>query len=76
MIGRAVQESVGTQVRQICPASWLNVAEIELSILARQCLARRIGGAERLAVEHAAWGCPLNAEGDGWSGNPRSRTPG
>ena len=35
--------------------SWLNVAEIELSILARQCLARRIGEPEILAAECAAW---------------------
>jgi hypothetical protein len=35
--------------------SWLNVAEIELSALARQCLDRRIGSAERLKAEVAAW---------------------
>lgn len=31
--------------------SWLNVAEIELSIFARQCLARRIGDEESLKKE-------------------------
>ena len=36
-------------------ASWLNMAEIALSVLARQCLARRIGDAETLAHEVAAW---------------------
>ncbi len=35
--------------------SWLNVAEIELSVLARQCLDRRIGAAETLVCEVGAW---------------------
>jgi DDE superfamily endonuclease len=35
--------------------SWLNVAEIELSILARQCLDRRIANREKLAKEVVAW---------------------
>ncbi len=35
--------------------SWLNVAEIELSVLARQCLDRRIGDAEGLRREVGAW---------------------
>lgn len=35
--------------------SWLNLAEIELSVLARQCLARRIPDAATLAHEVAAW---------------------
>ena len=35
--------------------SWLNVAEIELSVLSRQCLDRRIGSPEELAREVAAW---------------------
>ena len=35
--------------------SWLNIAEIELSILARQCLGRRIASKEELAREVAAW---------------------
>ncbi len=43
--------------------SWLNVAEIELSVLARQCLSRRIGTPQRLAEECAAWERPRNAEG-------------
>jgi hypothetical protein len=42
--------------------SWLNVAEVELSVLARQCLARRIGSAERLRAEVAAWVRARNAE--------------
>lgn len=35
--------------------SWLNMAEIELSALARQCLNRRIPDQEMLAREAAAW---------------------
>ena len=36
-------------------ASWLNMAEIELSVLSRQCLSRRIGDHATLARETAAW---------------------
>lgn len=36
-------------------ASWLNMAEIELSILGRQCLNRRISTTQRLIAETAAW---------------------
>ena len=35
--------------------SWLNVAEIELSVLARQCLGRRIDNAAELRREVGAW---------------------
>lgn len=35
--------------------SWLNVAEMELSVLARQCLDRRIPDPEALTREVAAW---------------------
>ena len=35
--------------------SWLNVAEVELAALARQCLGRRIATAEELEREVAAW---------------------
>lgn len=35
--------------------SWLNVAEIELSVLAKQCLDRRLGTAEELKKEVGAW---------------------
>ena len=35
--------------------SWLNMAEIELSILSRQCLDRRIPDQETLKVEVAVW---------------------
>jgi transposase len=36
-------------------ASWLNMAEIELSVLARQCLSRRIADKEILKTEVKAW---------------------
>lgn len=41
--------------------SWLNVAEIELSALARQCTNRRIASAEALKAEVAAWVAERNA---------------
>jgi DDE superfamily endonuclease len=40
--------------------SWLNVAEIELSVLSRQCLGRRIETAEALRREVRAWEGPRN----------------
>jgi DDE superfamily endonuclease len=43
--------------------SWLNVAEIELSVLARQCLGRRIESAEELRREVAAWEAERNERG-------------
>jgi hypothetical protein len=41
--------------------SWLDRAEIELSVLARQCLDRRIASQEELAREVAAWEEERNA---------------
>jgi len=41
--------------------SWLNMAEIELSVLGRQCLDRRIPDAETLRREVAAWETPRNS---------------
>ena len=43
--------------------SWLNMAEIELSVLARQCLDRRIPDRATLAAEVAAWQNRRNAAG-------------
>ena len=43
--------------------SWLNMAEIELSILARQCLARRIADEEFLMKEVEAWQTERNRSG-------------
>jgi len=42
--------------------SWLNMAEIELSALARQCLSRRIGTQEELEHEVQAWQQHRNEE--------------
>ena len=42
--------------------SWLNMAELELSVLARQCLARRIPDQATLQTEVAAWVEQRNAE--------------
>ena len=42
--------------------SWLNMAEIELSALARQCLSRRIGTREELEHEVQAWQDHRNGE--------------
>ncbi|MFH7025472.1 MAG: transposase [Heteroscytonema crispum UTEX LB 1556] len=36
-------------------ASWLNQVEIELSVLSRQCLERRIGDRQLLESQIAAW---------------------
>jgi hypothetical protein len=43
--------------------SWLNVAEIELSALSRQCLDRRIASAAELSAQVAAWAEQRNREG-------------
>jgi DDE superfamily endonuclease len=45
--------------------SWLNMAEIELSILSRQCLDRRIPDRETLSAEAAAWEAARNATATG-----------
>ena len=41
--------------------SWLNMAEIELSVLSRQCLDRRIGEEQQLKSEVEAWQEARNA---------------
>ena len=41
--------------------SWLEMAEIELGLLGRQCLDRRIDNAEELTREIAAWEAQRNA---------------
>ena len=43
--------------------SWLNMAEIELGVLNRQCLARRIDNAHTMSEEIAAWEAKRNADG-------------
>ena len=42
--------------------SWLNIAEIELSALARQCLDRRIGDLDTLNTELTAWQTTVNTD--------------
>jgi hypothetical protein len=42
--------------------SWLNMAELEFSMLSRQCLGRRIPDRERLATEVAAWEAARNEQ--------------
>jgi hypothetical protein len=42
-------------------ASWLNVAELEFSVLARQCLGGRVTTREELARAVAAWEADRNA---------------
>ena len=43
-------------------ASWLNMVEIEIGVLAAQCLDRRIESYTRLVTETAAWENRRNAE--------------
>ncbi|HWR79050.1 MAG TPA: IS630 family transposase [Pseudomonas sp.] len=43
-------------------ASWLNMAEIEIGVLSRQCLDRRIGSRQQLQSEVDAWQQARNAE--------------
>ena len=42
--------------------SWLNMAGLEFSMLARQCLGRHIGDRDTLAVEIAVWEAARNAQ--------------
>jgi hypothetical protein len=46
-------------------ASWLNMAEIELSALERQCLGRRLGEVAEVAKQAAAYEQARNAKGIG-----------
>ncbi len=45
--------------------SWLNMAEIELSLLSRQCLNRRIGDQAILSAEVESWVAHRNKESVG-----------
>lgn len=44
-------------------ASWLNMIEIEFSVLERQCLARHVGSEALLKAEAAAWEAERNESG-------------
>ena len=41
-------------------SSWLNMAEVEISVLTQQCLDRRLGSIENLEREVAAWEADRN----------------
>src|SRR5260221_419701 len=59
-----VRKSALTKAERNCTpehGSWLNMAECELSVLARQCLDRRIPDIETLADEAACWEQRRNA---------------
>lgn len=43
--------------------SWLNMAELELSVLSRQCLGRRFADLDRFGAEVGAWAAERNAAG-------------
>ena len=45
--------------------SWLNIAEIELSVMARQCLGRRIPSIEQLGQELSVWEAERNLKQNG-----------
>ena len=44
-------------------ASWLNMVEIEIGVMVRQCLDRRISSKDILVREIARWECNRNLEG-------------
>lgn len=51
------------KARSLClETSWLNMAEIELSALSKQCLDRRIGDIKTLTKEVYAWVGPRNRQ--------------
>jgi hypothetical protein len=64
---RAAQQLLRRVVFHYTPkhASWLNMAEIEIGILDRQCLDRRLPNRTLLAAEVAVWQQRRNAEGRG-----------
>jgi hypothetical protein len=45
--------------------SWLNIAEIELGVLSRQCLDRRMDSIPTVATECSAWDCQRNGQQKG-----------
>ena len=42
--------------------SWLNMAELEISVMSRQCLGQRIPSIEKMAAEVQAWVAQRNSE--------------
>jgi hypothetical protein len=55
--------------------SWLNMAEIELAMLAGQCLDRRLADLATLEREVTAWQAARNRAGRGVTGGSRPRMP-
>ena len=58
-------------------ASWLNMVEIEIGVLAAQCLDRRIDSIEQLTAETTAWEQQRNAAGARikWMSQPKRPAP-
>jgi hypothetical protein len=56
--------------------SWLNMAEVELAVLAGQCLDRRLADRATLEREVAAWQVHRNGTGRGVDWRFTTRTPG
>ncbi len=56
-------------------ASWLNMVEIEIGVLARQCLDRRVDSYARLRAETAAWEKRRNADRARISGCSQPKKP-
>ena len=59
-IGLSSKQTTGHYVPK--HASWLNMVEIEIGVLARQCLDRRIDSDARLRAETEAWEKRRNAD--------------
>jgi len=43
-------------------ASWLNMAEIEIGVMSRQCLNERISSKDKMASKVSAWTCNRNSK--------------
>jgi DDE superfamily endonuclease len=56
-------------------ASWLNMVEIEIGVLAAQCLDRRIDSIEQLTAETTAWEQQRNAPGLASNGCSQPKRP-
>lgn len=63
IFGKAEGDRIGSRLQfHYTPlhGSWLNMAEIELSVMERQCLKRRLGNEFALGTELVAWEKPRN----------------
>ena len=57
---RTVGMKIAAQGLEVHAPAWVNIAEIELSALTRQCLTRRIDDLDILNTELAAWQAATN----------------